>query len=107
MRAYQALPRFPQGGPGWGCPCGSAQEFAPISCNLSPLFILPCLRRHLLDLSELELHRRRASEDRHRHLEPRALLVHFLDVTLERREGSVRDLHLLAHLEGDRRLGAL
>src|SRR5436190_7650587 len=61
----------------------------------------------LLDLAELQLHRRRPAEDRHAHLEARPLLVHLLDVTLEGGEGAVGHPHLLADLEGHHRLGPL
>src|SRR3546814_11483325 len=58
----------------------------------------------LLDLGELQVDRGRSSEDRHRHLQARLLLVHVLDVAVEGRERAVRDAHLLADLEGDGRL---
>src|SRR5262245_66617641 len=57
----------------------------------------------LLHLSELELDRGGAAEDRHRDLHPRPPLVHFLDHAIERGERAVRHPHLLAHLERHRR----
>jgi hypothetical protein len=47
------------------------------------------------------------AEDRHRDLDPRFLLVDLLDDAVERGERSVGDAHLLADLEGDRRLRPL
>src|ERR1044071_5575877 len=62
---------------------------------------------HLLDLGIFELDRGGAAEDRHRHLEPRLLLVDLLDHAVERGEGAIRDPPLLADIEGDRRLRPL
>src|SRR5262245_44802462 len=59
----------------------------------------------LLDLTELQLDRRRPTEDRYPNLEPRPLLVHLLDMALEGRKGAISHPHLLADLEGDHRLG--
>src|SRR5882672_3466488 len=46
---------------------------------------------YLLDLRVLQLDRRGAAEDRHRHLEPALFLVHLFDQPVERRERSVGD----------------
>src|ERR1700687_2730128 len=62
---------------------------------------------HLFDLRIFELDRGRPAEDRHRDLDPRFLLVDFLDDAVERGERPVGDAHLLAHLEDDRRLRPL
>src|SRR3954451_15302932 len=61
----------------------------------------------LLDLSEFELDRRGAAEDRHRDLHARAALVDLFHCAVERREWTVGDAHLLANLEGDRGLRPL
>src|SRR6186713_230509 len=61
----------------------------------------PC--SHLLDLRVFEFDRRGAAEDRDGDLDPRLLLVDLLDDAVERGERSIRDPHLLADLEGDRR----
>src|SRR6185437_2882788 len=62
---------------------------------------------NLLDLRVFELDRGRPAEDRHRHLEPRLLLVDLLGEAVERRERPVGHAHLLADLESDRRLRPL
>src|SRR6266705_452482 len=62
---------------------------------------------HLLDLRVFELDRGRPAKDRHRDLDPRLLLVDLLDDAVERGERPVRDAHLLADLEDDRRLRPL
>src|SRR5436190_20150734 len=69
--------------------------------------VAPSASGDLLDLTELQLHRRRPAEDRNTHLEAGPLLVHLLDVTLESGEGAVRHAHLLADLEGHHGLGPL
>src|SRR3954451_3520061 len=53
----------------------------------------------LFDLPEFQIDRHRTAEDRHFHLEPCPLLVHFLDETVERRERTVRNADRLADLE--------
>src|SRR4051794_8045822 len=58
---------------------------------------------NLLDLRVFEFDRSGAAEDRHRNLAPRLFLVDILDDAVERGERPVRDPHLLADLEGDRR----
>src|SRR5580693_5108464 len=65
----------------------------------------PC--SHLLDLGVFELDRGRPAKDRHRDLDPRLLLVDLLDDAVERGERPIADPHLLADLEGDRRLRPL
>jgi len=62
------------------------------------------LSSDLLDLTVFELDRSGPTKDRHLDLEPRALLVDFLHRSVERRERTVGNPHLLADLEGDRRL---
>src|SRR5215831_20283497 len=61
----------------------------------------------LLHLPHFELDAGRTAEDRDRDLEPRATLVDLLDHAVEGGERPVGDAHLLAHLEGDRRLRPL
>src|SRR5262245_66497149 len=56
-----------------------------------------------LHLSHLEFHLRRAAEDGDRDLEPRTLVIDFLDHAVEGGERPLAHPHLLAHLEGDRR----
>src|SRR6266404_2747429 len=63
-------------------------------------------RSDLLDLSEFQFDRRGAPEDRHRDLDARARLVDFLDHAGERCERPIGYPHILADLEGDRRLRA-
>src|SRR5437016_8131829 len=50
----------------------------------------------LLDLAEIQLHRRRATEDRHRHPQFALLVVHVLDVAMEIGERSFLDAHRFA-----------
>src|SRR5581483_7375965 len=50
----------------------------------------------LLDLPELQLDRRRAPEDRHRHAQLRLVVVDVLDRAVEVREGPLLDAHRLA-----------
>src|SRR3954465_13139425 len=64
-------------------------------------------RSELLDLSEFELDRRGAAEDRHRDLHARAALVDLFHRAVERREWAIRHAPLLADLEGDRGLRPL
>src|SRR5690606_6755545 len=64
-------------------------------------------RSGLLNLTEFEIDGHGAPENRNLDFQPRALLVHFLDETVERSERSIRNAHLLADLEGDRRLRPL
>ena len=67
----------------------------------------PGLCADLLHLSELQLHRCRAAEDRDCNLEARALLVDLFDVSLERCERPIGDLDLLTDFERDGGLGPL
>src|SRR6185436_15511715 len=53
----------------------------------------------LLDLPELELHRRWPAEDQDRDADLALLVVHFLDRSVEVVERAVGDAHVLAHLE--------
>ena len=61
----------------------------------------------LLDLAEIQFDRHGAAEDRNLHLEPRALLIDFLDEAVERGERTIGNADLLADLEGDRGLRPL
>src|SRR3954462_13663501 len=61
-------------------------------------------RLDLLDLTEFQLDRRGATEDRHRDLHARACLVDFLDDTRERGERAIGHAYVLADLERHRRL---
>src|SRR6516162_3885866 len=72
--------------------------------STSLLFTRSPWSSQLLHLSHLEFHPRRAAEDRDRDLEPRAPVIDFLDHAVEGGERSLGHPHLLAHLEGDRRL---
>src|SRR5208283_3003876 len=53
----------------------------------------------LLDLRKIELHRRRTTEDRHRHAQLALLVVHVLHVAVKVRERPFLDTHRFAHLE--------
>ena len=53
------------------------------------------------DLLELELDWRRATEDRHRHLDSAAVEIEFLDQAVEGRERTVENLDLIADLVVD------
>src|SRR6185436_3605343 len=59
----------------------------------------------LLDLTEIQLHRRRAAEDQDGHADLALLVVHFLDAAVEVRERAFRHAHRLAYLEQHLRLG--
>src|SRR5258708_8180504 len=59
------------------------------------------------DLGVIELDRGRPAEDRDRDLEPGPFLVDVLDGAVERSEGAVGDLDLLADLGADGGLGPL
>src|SRR5690606_36708983 len=61
----------------------------------------------LFDLTEFQIDRHGAPEDRNFHLEPRTLLVHLLDKAVERGERTVGNADRLADLEGNRRLWPL
>src|SRR5216683_673798 len=62
---------------------------------------------NLFDLRILQLHRGGAAEDRNRDFEPGLLLIDLLDETIKRGERPIRNAHLLADLEGDRRFRPL
>src|SRR5947208_396024 len=64
-------------------------------------------RSDLLDLTVFEFYWSGTTEDRDGDLQAGADLVDFLDMAVERGERPVRNAHLLADLEGDRRLRAL
>src|ERR1700691_2396974 len=72
-------PRWPSAGPIGG----EGLAFPAGTCNLMKPTTFFAIFLNLLDLRVFELDGRRAPEDRHRHLEPRLLLVHFLDETVE------------------------
>ena len=60
----------------------------------------PNVRRSLLfDLAEFKVDRRRAAEDGHGDLDPRAGLVDFLDHSVEGGERPVRDTDVFADLD--------
>src|SRR5215468_7251228 len=61
----------------------------------------------LLDLTEFQLDRRGAAEDRHRDLEAGPRLIDLLHDAVEGRERTIRDPDLLANLEGNRWLRPL
>ena len=61
----------------------------------------PAFKSDLLDLRELQLDRCCAAKDRNRHLEARAILIHFLHDPVERLKWTVCHAHLLANLEVD------
>src|SRR6476620_5461314 len=96
-------PRWPSAGPiggeGFALPAGTCSLMYPtifFAMCYSPFLsgVARCKRPwpglpralDLLDLRVLELDRGRAAEDRHRHLEPRLLLVDLLDEAVERGE---------------------
>src|SRR5690606_29305709 len=104
-------------GPYWSGGCSPVVRFdRPAEAGLtSHLFTRrPCRRLHparaersgsaLFDLSELEIHRHRAPEDRNFDLEAGPLLVHFLDEAVKRGERPVRHAHMLADRERARGL---
>src|SRR5579872_7257920 len=106
-------PRWPSAGPiggdGFALPAGTCSLIKPtIFFAIAYPWREPAtLGLYLLDLRILELDRGRTAEDRNRDLEPRFLLVDLLDDAVERGERPVRDAHLLADLEADRRLRPL
>jgi hypothetical protein len=51
----------------------------------------------LLHLAEFQLNRRAAAIDRHRDLEPGALLIDLLNNAKEGREGAIRDTDLVTY----------
>src|SRR5688572_16008604 len=53
----------------------------------------------LLYLAEIQLHRRRAAEDRDRHAQLVLVVVHVLDVAVKVRERAILHTHRFAHLE--------
>src|SRR5579872_7146509 len=83
-------------------------ETSSTTMRLASHFPRTALRRagrrdsHLLDLPELQIHRRRAAENRDGDFDARARLVDFLDHAAERGERPVGDPHLLADVEADR-----
>src|ERR1700752_4788654 len=75
-------PRWPSAGPiggdGFALPAGTCSLIRPtifLATHFPPL--------RLLHLAELELHRSRAAENRHRHAQAALLVVHVLDRALE------------------------
>src|SRR5437763_8773489 len=105
-------PRCPRAGPiggdGFALPAGTCSLIRPT------IFFAIAYPREaatrgsdLLDLRVFKLDRGRPAEDRDRDLEPRFLLVDLLDDAVERGERPVRNPHLLADLEADRRLRPL
>src|SRR5687768_17760487 len=69
--------------------------------------VCPSSSSEFLHLRELQFHRRRAAEDRDRHLQPRAGVVDLLHGAVKRGERPVGDAHLLADLERYRGLRTL
>src|SRR6266540_3415725 len=124
-------PRWPSAGPigglGFALPAGTCNLMNPTtffaifrSCvgssgrysrppQLRPDRHVPVLFRRakrggissFFHLREIELHRRRASEDSDRHSQLALLVVDVLHVAVEVREWSFLDAHRLAHLEQD------
>src|SRR6266576_4663230 len=86
----------PTGGAGVACPAGT--------CSFTTAAIALAISMSL-QLEVVEFHRRGPSEQRHRH--PHLALVgyHFLDRAREIGERPLRDLHHLAHEEGNVLLG--
>src|SRR5262245_2231877 len=80
---------------------GSSPGMTNFSTSL--LFTTGHWSLQLLHLSHLAFHPRRAAEDGDRDLEPRTLVIDFLDHAVEGGERPLAHPHLLAHLEGDRR----
>src|SRR5262249_41599586 len=80
---------------------GSSPGMTNFSTSL--LFTTGHWSLQLLHLSHLEFHPRRAAEDGDRDLEPRTLVIDFLDHAVEGGERPLAHPHLLAHLEGERR----
>src|SRR3954471_24316569 len=102
----------PTGGDGFALPAGSCSLTNPvIFFAMLHSFGGPNGRKApptlsgLLHLHEIELDRRRAAEDGHEHPHASLVRVHFLDGTVEVREGSVDDPHVVAFLELHLRLG--
>src|ERR1700674_2010611 len=90
----------PTGGAGVALPAGSS------SLRTARTFFLPIpLLVHLLDLQEVELDRRFASEHVDQHLELALLRVHLVDLAVEVGERSIDHTHRLADLELDADLG--
>src|SRR2546428_3231137 len=104
-------PRCPRAGPiggdGLALPAGTCNLIIPTIFLAMPYPSVTGAGEpsDLLDLGIFELDRGRPAEDRHGDLDPRLLLVDLLDDAVERGERPVGDAHLLADLEGNRRLG--
>src|SRR5450432_3573734 len=102
-----ACPRAgPTGGAGVALPAGICSLIEPV------IFFIRVLAPHdsclkLLDLQEVQLHRRRPPEDRDHDLQGVAVEVDLLHHALEVREGAVDDADALPALEGVLRLRLL
>src|SRR3984957_18154114 len=102
----------PTGGLGFAWPAGICNFIYPVTffaiarsyrVPASPEG-LPDFESTLLDLREIQLHRRRAPEDLHRHLQAVLFVVHRLDHAVEVVERTVGHAHHLAGLEQHLRL---
>src|SRR5437016_11136426 len=73
----------------------------PTSCKASRYLA------KLLHAGKIEFHRRGASKNRHRNLQPAVIVVDLFDVAVEIRKRPIDDAHLLVALEDHLRLGAV
>src|SRR3954462_5078223 len=105
----------PTGGEGFAFPAGSCSLTIPVT--FFAIFFLSfrgssgsgerCLPRflRLLHLHEIELHRRRATEDGDEHPDAPLVRVHFLHCAVEVRERAVDHPHVVSLFEFHLRLG--
>src|SRR4030095_16254755 len=83
-----------------------------LAMNLSVFSLLVVGPHHphhsnLFHLQEIQFHRRRASEDRHHHLQRVLVEVHLVDHAVETGERAFVDPHVVALVEAVLRLGLL
>src|SRR5262245_6727649 len=95
QKSMMFTPAWPSAGPTGGAGVALPAGICSLICPTTFFMTL-----ELFHLQEIEFHRRRTAEDRHHHLERVLVEVHFLDHTLEVRERTVDDAHVLAALEG-------
>src|SRR6187401_1387614 len=113
-------PRWPSAGPiggeGFALPAGTCSLIKPtIFFAMLRSYVGASERRkgrsprllRLLDLTEFQLHRCRAAENRDRHAQPALLVVHVFHRALEVGERAVLHPHHLADLEQHLGLGLL